>query len=63
MNKYFDLFEEFGDSQKKYTCSVTKTEFLINFFAREKIELVKELEEINSLAKKHSLPEFWVVFV
>ena len=61
MENYFYLFEEFGDSQKKYTCSVTKNEFLIYVFPKEGIDLLKELDEINSLTKKHSLPEFCVV--
>ena len=55
MNKYFDLFDELGDSQKKYTCASTETDFLIYVFLKEEIDVSKELEEINCLAKKHSL--------
>ena len=60
MENYFNLFEKFGNSQKKYTCSVGKDEFLIHVFSKEEIEFLKELDQINSLSKKYSLSEFWV---
>ena len=50
MENYFNLFEEFGNSQKKYTCLVTKDEFMIYVFSKEEIDLFKELDQINSLA-------------
>ena len=60
MENYFNLFEEFGNSQKKYTCSLAKDEFLIYVFFKEETDLLKELDQINSMAMKHSLSEFWV---
>ena len=60
MESYLNLFEEFGNLEKKYTCSVTKDEFLIYAFSNEEIDLLKELDQINSLGKKHSLSELWV---
>lgn len=46
MENYFNLFEKFGNSQKKYTCSVGKDEFLIHVFSKEEIELLKELVKL-----------------
>ena len=58
MNKYFEIFEDFCDPHKKYTFSVTKNEFLIYVFSVERIDILEDLDRINSLAKKYSLPDF-----
>ena len=60
MENYFNLSEEFDDSQKKYTCSIMEDEFFIYVFSNEEIDPLKELGQINFLVKKHSLPEFCV---
>ena len=61
MDNYFKIFDELGENlPHKYTFAGKDDEYLIYVFCTEKIDISKELDEINSLARKYSVPEFWV---
>ena len=59
MENYFKIFDEYTDSSPpKFTYAVKDDEFHISAFCVEKFDVCKELDKINSLAKKYSVPTF-----
>ena len=60
MSKIFDIFEEYGDlgpPSRQFTPSGDKNWnwFKIYVFTKEEIDLVKELQTLNSLLVKHGM--------
>ena len=60
MSKIFDIFEEYGDlgpPSRQFTLSGDKNWnwFKIYVFTKEEIDLVKELQTLNSLLVKHGM--------
>lgn len=53
---YFNLLEQFGHSQKKYTCLVMKDEFLIYVFSNEELTFLKNLIKLTFQPKNILFP-------